>query len=138
MPGGVFLLSAKPQTFDLADTCTLVPYPLTHARENKGIGRCLSPGEWKTWVRWRQCSLVYFHLFTQRYLMSTFETVLGSSPRQERPFLWAIPFRGPHSGLLLAAPVAPGQGVGGDKGICPSTSQGHPLPFCQLPHYATF
>lgn len=36
MPGGVFLLSAKPQTFDLADT--LLPHPLTHAKKNKAIG----------------------------------------------------------------------------------------------------
>lgn len=48
---GFFLMSAKTQTFDLADTCTLMPHPLTHAKENKGIRGVLNTREWKIWVR---------------------------------------------------------------------------------------
>lgn len=35
----------KTQTFDLSDTCSLMPHPLNHAKGNKGTRRVLSPRE---------------------------------------------------------------------------------------------
>lgn len=43
MSGRVFLMLTKTQTFDLSDTCTLMPHPLNHAKENKGTRRDSKP-----------------------------------------------------------------------------------------------
>lgn len=112
---------AKIQTFDLSDTCTLVPHPLTHAKENKGTRRGSKPQRvenlGKVILKTRgDAGLFIFICLLKRYLMSIFETVLGSSSRQERPLLWALPFRGPHFGPPLAAPLVLGKEPVGPRG----------------------
>lgn len=59
-------------------------------------------------------SLFIYMCLLERYLMSTFETVLGSSPRQERPLLWAPPFIVTHSGPSFTVPL--GKESAGPKG----------------------
>lgn len=60
----------KTQTFNLSDTCILVPQPLTHAKENGGTRRGPRPQTvgklGKMILKMRQFRLVHFCLFTQK------------------------------------------------------------------------
>lgn len=87
MSGRVFLVLTKTRTFDLSETWILIPRPLTHAKEKgtrrgskpqrvKGLGKVIleTSGD---------AGLFIFRCLLKRYyLMSTFETVLGSSARE--------------------------------------------------------